>query len=73
MNMEKAKAAGLAAVYRMGPLMRPGVRLSEMDFTIVYCPYIPLYTTEVFNLSTAQKREAVMAALKSFRCDKTGR
>ena len=66
MNRVEAKTVGLAAVYRMGPAMRPGIRLSEMDLSVIYVPYIPLYKAQ----HVLGRREDFIARLAARRAER---
>jgi len=48
MTPGQAKKLAIAAVNRMGPMMRPGFRAHELDTRFVYAPYIPLVMSPDF-------------------------
>lgn len=72
MTPNQAKQLALAAVNRMGPLMRPGYRSHEFDhLQVVYAPYIPLRMTTDTMLSLQESnpnfRAGVRYAFKKLR------
>ena len=64
MTPGQAKKLALAAVNRMGPLMRPGYRAHELDMQTIYAPYIPLYRTPDIMLSLQESNPNFQAGVR---------